>query len=190
MSNEQCPPCSKGDHDNCPWAAGLCPVCGELGCLTDDKTDRLFDLASKPRANRVPFEDATKQLAETLSLTEAEARQYAEQYRQKLLGKHALHSPAIRGALQLAIEAGEKAAKDRVINGRVEFNGIDITKALSGVAYASERLGVLANPRPWIALRMPANPHDRRTFRIAGKPYHFAQGKGSLRLQPGETQWA
>lgn len=42
MSNEQCKPCTDADHDNCPWAAGLCPVCGPTGCLDDNNAAQKF----------------------------------------------------------------------------------------------------------------------------------------------------
>lgn len=37
---------------------------------------------------------------------------------------------------------------------------------------------------------MPANPRDRRTVRLGGKPYHYTQdGTGQLHTTPGESPW-
>lgn len=35
----------------------------------------------------------------------------------------------------------------------------------------------------------PGNPGDRRTVRLAGKPKHFVQVEGQLRLRDGESPW-
>lgn len=35
----------------------------------------------------------------------------------------------------------------------------------------------------------PFHPADRRTVRLAGKPKHFVQVDGQLRLREGESPW-
>lgn len=61
---------------------------------------------------------------------------------------------------------------------------------LSGVELASRRVAALnAGRRVPDPAKQPANPHDRRTIRVLGKPYHLAQTKTGLRLQPGESPW-
>lgn len=61
---------------------------------------------------------------------------------------------------------------------------------LSGVELASRRVAALSvGRRVPDPAKQPANPHDRRTIRVLGKPYHLAQTKTGLRLQPGESPW-
>jgi hypothetical protein len=132
--------------------------------------------------NRIPIDQAVKQVAAQTGLPESKIREYARalQNRGKSIASGAGFgiSPAMHAVIL-------QAAQDEVDKARALAQRGD----LGGVVLALKRIEQLRNPRPWIQPTAPANPHDRRTIRIAGKPYHFAQGKGALRLQPGETPW-
>lgn len=58
-------------------------------------------------------------------------------------------------------------------SGRVVLGGVDITPYIK-TAGGDE----------------PFHPADRRTFRLTGKPKHYVQVNGRLRLRDGESPWS
>jgi hypothetical protein len=136
--------------------------------------------------NRIPIDQAVKQVSEQLGMDESAVRAIAEAM-PKVAGFRRLDiSPEVSAQLRAVVSATRAGAK--AANEMAESMD-SVRRTLSGVELANRRVLALNAYRRADPLRMPANPHDRRTFRVLGKPYYLAQTKGGLRLQPGESPW-
>lgn len=140
--------------------------------------------------NRIPFDDAVRQVAEA---TNRSVEEIAELARRMQAGKLQIGTPMTNGRAAYSVGLGTalavaaqheraKAAQDKLTE--------ESRDPLAGVRYAAERIRQLHGVRPVLGPgKCPSNPKDRRTIRIAGKPKHYVQHGDELVLKDGESPW-
>jgi hypothetical protein len=134
----------------------------------------------------VPKEEAIQQAVQATGLPEATIREYAEQMKalgrvdpMVSVGAIVAVSNAYGSVARAAFQATEaaKAAGITAERSHLYYNGQDITPFVESVRFGPQQV------------RMPDNPANRRTFRLAGKLHHFIQTEDGLATRPGESPW-
>jgi hypothetical protein len=124
---------------------------------------------------KIPLELAIKEVAAKTGVPEHRIRHYAEEMRRQSAGLPTVAGigPAIKAAADFELAARQLA---QTMSQPVET----VRKQMLEMATAS--------PRP-PADQCPAMPANRRTFHLFGKPKHYVQVGGQLRLVDGESPW-
>lgn len=126
----------------------------------------------------LPLELAVKQVAEETGVPEHQIRQYAEQMRRRTTSASVaagiMTGPFLKAAVDFELAAQKIAAV-------MDRPAAEVRAKLLEMAKTSTRPAEDQCPR---------NAADRRTFHLAGKPYHYTQdSSGKLHTEPGESPW-